>query len=112
MVTYNGQLSPGVREVIALLISKESLQDVRVRETLLSKRFTNSYREKSYKQSTLLVVTTTGKEVCKWKHRIKSNMQLLALNAAFVFSRCLHTSECAHSLYCLHMGHSAYAYIH
>lgn len=53
MVTYNGQLSPGVREVIALLISKESLQDVRVRETLLSKRFTNSYREKSYKQSTL-----------------------------------------------------------
>ena len=102
MVTYNGQLSPGVREVIALLISKESLQDVRVRETLLSKRFTNSYREKSYKQSTLLVVTTTGKE----------NVQLLALNAAFVFSRCLHTSECAHSLYCLHMGHSAYAYIH
>ena len=53
MVTYNGQLSPGVREVIVLLISKESLQDVRVRETFLSKCFTNSYREESYKQSIL-----------------------------------------------------------
>lgn len=51
METYNGQLSPGARGVIFLLISKKSLQDVGMRETLLPKGFANSCREETYNQS-------------------------------------------------------------